>query len=174
MNTINADHIESLLVAYLRKLSPLFAQKFNGDMRVRVRLNTRMRSALGRAYIDENRIDLNVRLLEKYPYELEATLAHELAHLVAPRIFGRKGLYHNEGWREIMHLLGFEPSRTHSLDVAELKRPQRIWGWATCGCPGRRHPLRSRVFRNMQRRRYACLRCKQELTIDTSACRLDD
>ncbi len=165
--TFNSETIESLLSTYMQRLAPLLAQKLKIEWpSVRVRFNTRMRSALGRAYIDENRIELNIRLLERFPQELEPTLAHELAHLIAPKLFGRKGLYHDEGWKQIMALLGFEPSRTHSLDVDGLKRAQKILGWAECGCPGRRHPLRSRVYRNIQRRRrYACLRCKQELRI---------
>lgn len=164
---LNSEAVEALLSVYMQRLAPLLAQKLKAEWpRIHVRFNTRMRSTLGRAYIDENRIELNIRLLERYPHELEPTLAHELAHLIAPKLFGRKGLCHDDGWKQIMSLLGFAPNRTHSLDVAGLKRAQKILGWAECGCPGRRHPLRSRVYRNIQRRRrYACLRCKQELRI---------
>ena len=164
---ITTEHINDLLQNYFDRLFPLLEKKFKGEIpSVQVRLNSRMRSVLGRAYIEDRRIELNERLLKKHPEELAPTLAHELAHVIAPVLYGRNGYFHRLGWKKIMTALGFEPTRTHSLDVDELKRPQRILSWATCGCPGRKHPIRARVYRNMKRHRhYACLKCKQTLKL---------
>lgn len=163
--TVTFEHVDELLRDYLARLSPLLPKKFNGQPpAIDVRLNRRMRSVLGRAYIEEARIELNERLLKKYPEELPPTLAHELSHIIAPIVYGRNGYFHRIGWKKIMNTLGFEATRTHSLDVDEFKRTQKILGWAVCGCPGRQHPIRARVYRNMRRRRrYLCLKCKQEL-----------
>ncbi len=167
MEEITVESVNTLLQGYFVRLSPLLHKKFKGQLpHVQVLLNSRMRSVLGRAFIEESRIELNERLLKKYPEELAPTLAHELAHVIAPILYGRNGYFHRLGWKRIMEELGFEPTRTHSLDVAEFKRPQRILGWATCGCVGRRHPIRARVYNNMKhRRRYACLKCKQDLKL---------
>jgi SprT protein len=167
-NEISLSQVRKLFDSYCAKLAPFLTGAQRDWLReTTVNLNTRMRSALGRAYLQYNRIELNLRLLRKHPEELPATLAHELAHLVAPLLYGRRGLNHSEGWQKAMELLGFAPERTHSLDVDELKNHHRVAAWATCGCPGRRHPIRTRVLNKMRRRyRYACLRCKRELRLE--------
>jgi SprT protein len=136
---------------------------------IEINLNTRMRSALGRAFLLENRIDLNERLLKKHPEELAATVAHELAHLAAPLIYGRKGLHHREGWRRVMKYLDFPADRTHSLNTDEFKARQCAKAWAACGCPDRRHPIYAQKLRKIKKRYcYICLKCKQEIHIITN------
>lgn len=130
-------------------------------------MSDRLRTTLGRAYLQKNRIELNAALLEKYPHELEPTFAHELAHLVAPMLYGRAGLAHQIGWKKVMHLFGYPPERTHKLPVGEKKRPHRVMAHASCGCPERVHKIKPVTFRKMRygRRRYICLKCKTEIQL---------
>lgn len=156
-----------LLSNFRRRLQPFLTDRQEHYVAAAdVRLNPRMRTALGRAFLSENRIELNRRLLEKHPEELAPTLAHELAHLVAPLIYGRRGLSHGEGWQKIVRCLGFAPSRTHDLDVSEMKSRHAVKAWAVCACEGRRHAIYAQKLRKIRRRyRYLCLRCKQEIRI---------
>jgi len=60
--------------------------------RVVVEWNKRMRSTAGRAFWPEARVELNPKLIGLSIAEVQRTLLHELAHLVA---------YHRSGWRKI-------------------------------------------------------------------------
>jgi SprT protein len=156
-----------LFQSYYSRLSSILSpRQLRALTTTEININRRMRSTLGRAYISENRIELNARLLEKHPEELAPTLAHELAHLVAPMMYGRQGLQHREGWQKVITYLGFEASRTHSLDVAALKNRHQVKAWAVCGCPERKHPIYARRLQKMRRRyRYICVKCRKELSI---------
>jgi len=129
--------------------------------------NKSLRTSLGRAIFLENRIELNPTLLAEYPDELEPTFAHELAHLIAPILYGRSGCGHQIGWQKVMHDFGYSPQRTHRLPVGCLKRTHAVAAKAKCGCVGFAHEIKPRRYRKMRygRQRYRCLKCKQELQL---------
>src|ERR1700677_4101215 len=58
--------------------------------RVQVRWNPRMRSTAGTAYPGKALITLNPRLIEFGAEEIDRTLRHELAHLLAHHRVGRR------------------------------------------------------------------------------------
>src|SRR5215468_7187889 len=65
---------------------------------LRVEWNSRLKTAAGRADYREKLISLNPRLLE-HPGEIDRTLRHELAHLLAQfRAGPRQILAHGEEW----------------------------------------------------------------------------
>jgi SprT protein len=67
---------------------------------VRVRWNSRMRSTAGTAYPGKALITLNPRLREFGEDELDRTLRHELAHLLAHHRAGRRRIApHGREWR---------------------------------------------------------------------------
>lgn len=89
--------------------------------RVRIAYNPRMRTTLGRALLDELRVELNTRLLHEYPGQLLAVLAHELAHIAARLLYGRVQP-HGIHFRRLMQQVGQDPSATHSLATGHLQR----------------------------------------------------
>src|SRR5690242_16708388 len=60
--------------------------------RVQVRWNPRMRSTAGMAYPTRSLITLNPRLAEFGADEIDRTLRHELAHLLAHERAGRRSI----------------------------------------------------------------------------------
>lgn len=89
--------------------------------RVKIVYNPRLRSTAGRAFLDEARVELNTRLLREHPDQFIATLAHELAHMVAHRRFGRVQP-HGRHFASLMRQVGLPAGATHSLPVAHLRR----------------------------------------------------
>jgi SprT protein len=89
-------------------------------LRVRIEYNPRLQTTLGRAMLEEDRVDLNVRLLRDNPLELIPTLAHELAHMV---VFSRYGKVapHGRHFRVLMHSAGLPAETTHGLSTDHLK-----------------------------------------------------
>jgi len=94
------------------------------DRRASIAYNQRLRSALGRAILDDSRVELNVRLLRKHPEHLVCTLVHELAHVAVHIRFG-KVPPHGLHFRALMAATGLSPKATHSLPANPLKHRRR-------------------------------------------------
>ena len=116
--------------------------------------NSRMRTTAGVAIAARWEIWLNPSLREISEDEVEKTLLHELAHLLAQHRHGRRRLSpHGMEWREACRDLGIpDEKRTHQLPF-EGRRMRRRY---LLRCPkcGETH-RRVRV----PRRRIACLAC---------------
>ena len=84
---------------------------------VRVEWNARQFSAAGRADCRRKLVSLNPRLREHESEEIERTLRHELAHLVARfRAKRRRMTPHGAEWRRACRDLGIgDEPRTHTL-----------------------------------------------------------
>lgn len=121
---------------------------------VRVCWNARMRSTAGMAYPGKGLIKLNPRLIEIGEEEVDRTLRHELAHLLAHHRAGRRRIApHGPEWRRACADLGLaDEARCHTLPLPRrtLERPH------VYHCPGCRAEVRRvRPFR----RATACLAC---------------
>jgi len=96
--------------------------------KIEVHWNTRMRSTAGRAWQGKGRVELNPRLHECPEGEIDRTLRHELAHLVAYFRASRFGLRrriepHGAEWGLACHELGIpNEERTHRLDALKSRR----------------------------------------------------
>lgn len=125
---------------------------------VTVSWNSRMRTAAGRAFAREWRIELNPRLQdlpgEARDAELRNTFLHELAHLVAFARVGRKRIApHGPEWRQACHDLGIPgEDRCHALDF----QPRRLTKKFAYTCPSCEVVIQ-RVRRLS--RRVACYPC---------------
>jgi len=94
--------------------------------KVSIVYNPRLRTTLGRALLEENRVELNVHLLREHPAELLATVVHELAHLVVRMRYGhRKVRPHGMHFRALMRAVNLSAAATHSLPAKHLKRRRR-------------------------------------------------
>jgi SprT protein len=122
--------------------------------RVQIRWNPRMRSTAGMAYPTRALITLNPRLAEFGSAEIDRTLRHELAHLLAHERAGRRRIApHGAEWRRACRDLGLpDEKRTHDLPLPRHERKPRHF----YRCPHCAIEL-SRVL--PLKRGSACLQC---------------
>jgi SprT protein len=87
--------------------------------KLRVRWNARMRSTAGTAHASRSLISLNPRLREFGADEVDRTLRHELAHLLAHHRAGRRRIApHGAEWRLACRDLGLtDERRCHDLPL---------------------------------------------------------
>jgi SprT protein len=105
------------------------------EARVRVLWNPRMRSTAGRAIWPQALIELNPALQEIGMGEVERTLLHELAHLVAYERAGRRRILpHGVEWQKACGELGIpgEPA-SHRLDLP-TRQMRRRWAYVCPHC----------------------------------------
>lgn len=122
--------------------------------RVTARWNSRMRSTAGTAFPTNAMITLNPRLHGFGPDEVDRTLRHELAHLLAYHRAGKRRIApHGVEWRRACADLGLrDEQRCHTLPLPRrtVARPH-LYRCPRCALELRRvRPLR---------RRAACLVC---------------
>lgn len=93
----------------LRKKYPALTRKS-----VEVKLNNRLRTTAGRAFIESGYIDLCTKLLRDNVEEfVTQTIPHELAHQAAWDLFQCDN--HAKPWKGIMLSLGLEPNVYHHM-----------------------------------------------------------
>ncbi|MEP6699029.1 MAG: SprT-like domain-containing protein [Verrucomicrobiota bacterium] len=94
---------------------------------VRVEWNARLFSAAGRADCARTLISLNPRLHEHGASEIDRTLRHELAHLLAQFRGGRRRVApHGAQWRQACRDLGIgDETRCHALPFPVQRRSRR-------------------------------------------------
>lgn len=123
-------------------------------VRVSVRWNPRMRSTAGMAFAAKALITLNPRLNEFGDEEVDRTLRHELAHLLAHYRAGRRRIApHGPEWRQACRDLGLDDEkRCHTLPLPRRAiRPKHFYRCPGCGT----EVHRVRPFRG----KSACLKC---------------
>jgi SprT protein len=125
--------------------------------RVQIRWNARMRSTAGMAYPARSLVTLNPRLAEFGADEIDRTLRHELAHLLAHERAGRRRISpHGPEWRRACSDLGLrDEKRTHDLPLPRRERkPRHFYRCPACSAEiSRVIPLK---------RGSACLQCCRE------------
>ena len=122
-------------------------------MELRVEWNSRLKTAAGRADYRQKLISLNPRLSE-YPSEIDRTLRHELAHILAQFRAGRRTIsLHGAEWRQACQDLGIaDEKRCHNLPFpARTYAARFIYRCSNCR---QEFPRVRRV-----RRAVACLAC---------------
>ena len=122
--------------------------------RVTIRWNSRMRSTAGTAFPTKALVNLNPRLREFGDDEIDRTLRHELAHLLAHHRAGRRRIApHGTEWRKACFELGLtDETRCHDLPLPRRKlKARHRYRCPRCGIEiARVQPIR---------RKSACLAC---------------
>ncbi|MES2571616.1 MAG: SprT-like domain-containing protein [Verrucomicrobiota bacterium] len=122
--------------------------------RLQVRWNPRMRSTAGMAFAAKALITLNPKLVAFGHEEVDRTLRHELAHLLAHHRYGRRRIAaHGPEWQAACIDLGLvDEKRCHNLPLPRRKMTRRhLYRCPGCGIEVPRvRPLR---------RKSACLAC---------------
>ena len=147
-----SDYRHADLEAKARELlASLGAARIAGELRVE--WNSRLKTAAGRADYHKKLISLNPRLFE-HPTEIDRTLRHEIAHLLAQfRAGHRRILPHGVEWRRACQDLEIgDEKRCHTLPFPISERVQRY----LYKCPNchRDFPRVRRL-----KRAVACLTC---------------
>ncbi len=122
--------------------------------RVRVRWHARLRSSAGRAHYQTALVLLNPRLVQHGNAEIDRTLRHELAHLLAhARARRRRIAPHGPEWRQACTDLGIaNEKRCHTLPFPTQRRPRPyLYRCPACAAD---FPRVRRI-----RRAVACLSC---------------
>ncbi len=123
-------------------------------MEVQVRWHSRLRTTAGQAYYAKALVRMNPKLLQFGMEEVDKTLRHELAHLVARARAGRRRIQpHGPEWQQACRDLGLaDEKRCHDLPLPRTRQRVRH----RYRCPQcRRDYDRVRPFR----RAVACLEC---------------
>ncbi len=123
---------------------------------VKVVWNARLRTTAGRAYRNEKLVELNPALeqLDDAENEVDRTLRHELAHLVAYHRAGKRRIDpHGREWRKACADLGIPgEDRCHDLPFERAQQKRRY----VYSCPNCGH----QIFRVRKiRRSAACYDC---------------
>lgn len=124
-----------------------------GVMKLRVVWNPKLRSTAGYAKWPQWLIELNPRLRE-FDGQIERTLKHELAHLIAYARAGRRRIEpHGQEWRKACEDIGIpDESARHTLPLPRSKQARKFaYACPSCGFTVER----VRKFR----RHTACLAC---------------
>lgn len=124
------------------------------DLRVTVYWNPALRTTAGMAVWQDRAIILNPKLVEISAAEVQRTLRHELAHLLAQHRAGRRRIAaHGCEWREACEVLGIpnEP-RCHDLPF-KRRRVERRFFYACPEC----ETVLARV--RPVKRKVACVKC---------------
>jgi predicted SprT family Zn-dependent metalloprotease len=122
--------------------------------RIQVRWNPRMRSTAGTAFAAKSLITLNPRLRPFGAGEVDRTLRHELAHLLAHHRAGRRRIApHGREWQQACCDLGLvNETRCHTLPLPRRQiRARHFYRCPSCAVEVRR----VRPFG----RKTACLAC---------------
>jgi len=123
-------------------------------MAVKVVWNPAMRTTAGYANYAKNEITLNPALIEISPQEVQRTLRHELAHLLAAKRAGRRRpAPHGPEWKAACADLGIPgEKRCHDLPFTRRSLARKHhYSCPNCGIVlARVRPLK---------RRIACLKC---------------
>jgi len=72
--------------------------------------STRMRRSLGSAHRQSGSVRINSRLAVGHPGLLLETLCHEVAHIAAFRLHGKKAKPHGPEWRALVLAAGYKPT----------------------------------------------------------------
>lgn len=79
-----------------------------------VKLNNRLKTTAGRAFLEEGYIDLSTELFWEYTDRFtQDTIPHELAHIAAYRLYGDEG--HGKGWYSVINTLDINTTRLHNM-----------------------------------------------------------
>ena len=80
----------------------------------RVKLNGRLKTTAGRAFLEDHYIELSPELMWEHTEQFcRDTIPHELAHLAAYRLTGDEG--HGRGWKDIVREFNIPTSRLHNM-----------------------------------------------------------
>lgn len=105
---------EFLAMKWWKKAEDKFGLKI-GKMPA-VKMNSRLTSTAGRAFLEQDYIDLSCYLMDNNrEYFAEDTIPHELAHIIAWRLYKDRG--HGAAWKSVALALYGANNRCHTMQT---------------------------------------------------------
>lgn len=156
------DKISAKLKELVAKAEILFYPGKFSD--ITFSMNGRLTSTAGRAFLSEGRMDFSKSLYEQNVEAfLNDTVPHELAHLIAYRVYGSNG--HDTSWKKVMMALGYEPTRCHSYEVQKRSSAKKYN--YVCGCSGKVHEVSAQRQAWINKgKNYKCIACGTVIRLD--------
>lgn len=108
---------------------------------VKAIMSTRKSTTAGKAYVGRvpfgvYEISLNIPLLavNNDPDQIDQTVGHEIAHLIAYKVYGDRG--HGASWKKVMRYFGLAPERCHDMSKAAttVGKNTTIYVYRCTGC----------------------------------------
>ena len=171
MNDVITPEIIQKIETKIAEVMGLFRKRFHSaDLTETPKYSFRqMGRRGGLAYYKENRIELNPDFFKNHAEEMiNQTVPHEVAHLVAFKVYSLLGKGHGRFWKLVMgalYPLGVKVSRCHQYDLEGVKvrivaRPFSYH----CGCMD--HNITKNIHAKIQSgRKYTCNRCRQPIKL---------
>lgn len=125
--------------------------------RIRIKLNWRLKTTAGQAFTKKLVVQINPRIFARAENRpaLRNTVIHEIAHVVADFVHGRR-VSHGQAWRRICARLGGTTSRTHELDTKGLGGRTKE---ALCLKCDSVYPVSRVKWVRLSERAYRCSKC---------------
>lgn len=153
------DEITRLVEHYYQVAESKLNRTFN---RPTVRFDLRGTVGGKANYFGGNYLRFNLDLAIRNPEEYKnVTVPHEIAHLIADSIQGKRCI-HGPYWKYIMrHVFGLEPLRCHNMDTSEVKARRTISFNYGCNC-GKTFEIGKNRHWKIQTlgKKFHCKRCK--------------
>ena len=139
-----------------------------------VRFNSRMRTAGGRAKLNEilskktSWIELNPTYWRRSENKDRwDTVLHEVAHCLCYFAYPDKRIGHGREWKNMCRLIGLEnPTRCHDTDMRDKRAKRRKFGYR-CNCRNNIHMVGIVLHNKIQKGVvYRCSKCRQALRPD--------
>ncbi len=89
----------------------------------------------GLAYVQRNHVEFNEVLAKENGDSFKSTIIHEIAHLVAKRVFPKAKQAHGPEFKHVDVSLGGRGTRCHSYDVSSVKQKRNKTRYqVVCAC----------------------------------------
>ncbi len=96
-----------------------------GSLGLTYEFSSRLRTTAGYAYSRRRHITLNYYMLKSECDKFDATIAHEIAHVVADAVYGGINK-HNSNWRYVFGLSGYPVNRCHNYESSVRNKRTRL------------------------------------------------
>lgn len=117
----------------------------------------------GSAFYYDHIVKFNEILARENPNDFHNTIKHELAHLIAFRMYGEKGKGHGKLFKSVFVKLGGNGKRTHSYKTSHLKQKYTCRRYEyKCKCHGKLFWLSQQKHNQLQNnpKRWYCKNCQ--------------
>lgn len=121
----------------------------------------------GSANYVEHKIKLNAVLAAENGDKFLRTVKHEVAHLVAFKLYGRQAWGHGHHFKHVFVKLGGDGKRCHNYDVTNVKQKYtKRRHEHTCSCQNKFFWVSKQKHKQIMTntKRWFCLTCKSTLT----------
>lgn len=156
MNQTDAQEIANCVAKYLQMAHKIWGYQLRDWKTPTLSFDLRG-TAAGRAWLQRNHIQINEILFKENKEDFfKRTIPHEVAHLVAFRVFCEKG--HGKDWKFVMTRFGCDPSRCHSYDVSNSKISKTVKRYIySCSCTP--EAKLTKGFHEKMNGRGKCIKC---------------